>query len=233
MFHVLERLAIVTIVSFTAAFGFGCGKSDAPAAAAVESSAASSAPRFPTIQSLLDHLKTLKGVEGRIELLDLTYVGSNLVEQTSVRFERSIARARLEYARAMNEAFAAHGASVVDTDQGMSEFARDLENFRLEKPSDYRTEVVCTRSDGSERIFHVINVDGSWHVHCNILRDGQRLTPEWYGAAQMIYMGQLKYHRDTAREVREGRFKTAEEAQDRLAQRLNGRMPPLGSVQPD
>lgn len=230
MFHVLVRVTILAVVAIC---GFGCGKGDAPATATVESSVASPPPRFPTIQSLLDHLKTLKGGEGRIELLDLTYVGNNLVEQTSVRFERSIAGARLEYARAVNEAFAAPGTEIVDTDFGMSEFAGDLENYRLEKPSDYRTEVVCTRNDGSERIFHVINVDGSWHVHCNILRHGKRLTPEWYGEAQFRFMGELQYHRDTAREVREGRFKTAEEAENRLQQRLNGPMPAFGSVQPD
>jgi len=230
MNRILSLLTILSVCIALAAAG-GCAESSAPAEGDAAPAATQPAgPVYRTAEELLAYLKTLKTGEDRLAMIDLVHAATT-AEQMTRRFTRSIDRARMEYARAINETFAPEGEPLMPTDLGMGAFHEALAAAIVEQVSPVRVRVKYTTDDGTERAV-VLERWGTWKLHISTLRDGEEFSTVWYSMHQGQFAGLLKYHREVTELIRAGEFATAEEAQARLDELLAGPMPPFGSVQP-
>ena len=226
-------LILLTILSICSALviAVGCAESPAPAEGDAPSTTPQPAePVYRTTEELLAYLKTLKTGEDRLAMIDLVHAATT-AEQMTKRFTRSIDRARMEYARAINETFAPEGEPLMPTDLGMGAFHEALAAAVVEQVSPVLVRVKYTTADGQERAV-VLERWGTWKIHISTLRDGEEFSTVWYSMNQGRFAGLLKYHRDVIELIRAGEFASAKEAQARLDELLAGPMPPFGSVQP-
>lgn len=226
----MPPLAILLLCS-ALAIGVGCGKTPSSDGAAPTASAPPAGPAYETAEELLAWLKTLRTGEDRLAMIDLVHTETT-TEQMTKRYMRSTDRARLEYARAINEAFAADGEEIMPADLGMGAFHQAMQNAAVEQISPVRVRITCTIEDGEDLVI-ILERWGTWQVHVSTLRNGEDVNPVWYSMNQDRLGGLLKYHRDVTEQIRAGDFASAEAAQARLDELLAGRMPPIGSVPPD
>ncbi|MDY7110063.1 MAG: hypothetical protein SYC29_15640 [Planctomycetota bacterium] len=230
MIRCIIRLAITVLV---AAFSVnaGCGKTPSSNDDPPSAGTPAAEPTYETHEELLGWLKTLETGEDRLAMIDLVHTETE-TERMTTRYMRSIDKARMEYARAINEAFAADGEKIMADDLGMRAFHEAMQSADVEQVSPVRVRVTCTPENGEEQIL-ILERWGTWQLHVSTLRNGEDVNAVWYSMQQGRFGGLLKYHRDVTEQIRAGAFDSAEEAQARLDELLAGRMPPLGSVPPD
>jgi hypothetical protein len=210
----------------------GCGGNpSAGGDEALSATTSSGAPVYRTHEELLAWLKTLQTAEDRLAMIDLVRTDTE-AERMTRRYMLSIEKARLEYARAINETFAADGREIMPVDLGMRAFHEAMQDALIEPVSPVRVRVTCTPADGEEQVL-ILERWGTWQLHVSTLRNGADVNTVWYSMQQARFGGILKYHRDVSEQIRAGAFASATEAQARLEELLAGRMPPIGSVSPD
>jgi len=221
----------ILLLSVVLAAGIGCSERSSPAGDSSSAGAPPAAPGYETAEELLAWLKTLKTGEDRLAMIDLVHTETT-TEKMTKRYTRSIDKARLEYARAINEAFAPEGEEIVPADLGMGAFHEAMQDAATEPVSPVRVRVTCT-PEGQEEQVIILERWGTWQIHVSTLRNGEDVNPVWYSMQQGRLGGLLKYHRDVTEQIRAGAFASAAEAQAKLDELLAGRMPPIGSVLPD
>ena len=122
----------------------GCAESD-PGATTVRGAAPidtrdDATPGFESPEAALAAVLAIGGIEARDTLLDMVYP-RNQAETYLVRWDRSVTRARLDYAAAMSEHFGDAAAPLIDTDLGMTALLDALRGATFVSRTDQKSVV--------------------------------------------------------------------------------------------